>query len=104
MRVFVTFQPGLKITRIATAKPHVDYDRDCQVNATDVLLARNNQTTFFNALNLIDLSSVVAKAQGALPANLAWFSEFNQPAVYQRPAQKDAAADAIDKLLATYWP
>jgi len=38
--------------------PNGPYDRDGAVNATDVLLARNNQTSFLNALKLIDLTGV----------------------------------------------
>ncbi|NQU25189.1 MAG: lamin tail domain-containing protein, partial [Candidatus Nealsonbacteria bacterium] len=74
-----------------------DYDRDGAVNATDVLLARNNQTNFLNAVNLIDLSGGAAEAP---LAELAWLSDLDQP---RRPAEKDAAAEAVDKLLATYW-
>ncbi len=76
-----------------------DFDRDGQVDAMDVLLARNNQTSFLDALNLIDLSGVTAEAQETSLADLAWFSEFDQPAVYQRPTQKD---DAVDLLLAVW--
>ncbi|NQU26200.1 MAG: hypothetical protein HQ567_33350, partial [Candidatus Nealsonbacteria bacterium] len=80
-----------------------DFDRDGHVNATDVLLARNNQTSFFNALNLIDLSDGAEEAQDAPLSELVWLSEFDQAAI-QRPAEKDATTDAIDRLLATYWP
>ena len=79
-----------------------DFDRDGQVDARDVLLARNNQTNFSSALNLIDLSGVAAEAQDAPLADMAWLSEVDQPAVSQSPAEKDAAADAVDKLLAMY--
>jgi len=61
-----------------------DYDRDGAVNATDVLLARNNQTNFLSALNLIDLSAAESSCR--------------------RQTVGDAATDAVDKLLATYWP
>ncbi|NQU25414.1 MAG: tandem-95 repeat protein [Candidatus Nealsonbacteria bacterium] len=79
-----------------------DYDRDREVNATDVLLARNNRTSFLDELKLIDLTGG-EEAQGASLAELAWLSEFDQAAVYQRPAEKDAAAEAVDQLLATFW-
>ena len=69
-----------------------------------MLLARNTQTSFFNELNLIDLTGGVEEAQGTTLNELAWLSELDQPATHQRPAEKDAAADAVDRLLATYWP
>ena len=68
-----------------------------------MLLARNNHTSFFNALNLIDLTGVAKAAQAAPLANLAWLSDLDQPGT-QRPAQKDAAAEAVDLLLGTLWP
>ena len=79
-----------------------DFDRDGQVNATDVLLARNNQTSFFNALKLIDLTGVAEEAQKPPLANLAWLTDLDQPAT-QRSAEKDGAAEAVDLLLATLW-
>jgi len=66
-------------------------------------LARNNQTNFLNALKLIDVSGKAEKAPGPALAELAWLAGLDQPAT-QRPAQKDAAAEAVDLLLTTYWP
>ena len=80
-----------------------DYDRDREVNANDILLARNNQTSFFNDLNLIDLSVVAAAAPSASLADLAWLSDYDQ-ATARRPAEKNDTAEVVDKLLATYWP
>ncbi|NQU23419.1 MAG: hypothetical protein HQ567_19230, partial [Candidatus Nealsonbacteria bacterium] len=79
-----------------------DYDRDGAVNATDVLLARNNQTNFLDMLQLVDLSAAAAEVQPASLAELAWLSDLDRAAT-QRPAQKDAAAEAVDLLLAAYW-
>jgi len=81
-----------------------DYNRDTHVNATDVLLARNSRTNFLDAVKLIDLSGGAEEAQGAPLAELAWLSDFDRAAVCHRPAQKDAAAEAVDLLLTTLWP
>jgi len=62
-------------------------------------VARNSRTNFLDAVKLIDLSGGAEEAQGAPLAELAWLSDYDQPAT-QRPAQKDAAAEAVDKLLA----
>ncbi len=59
-----------------------DYNRDQRVNATDLLLARNNQTNFLNALQMLDLTSIEAEEEESPPQ----------------------AAEAVDKLLATYRP
>ncbi|NQU25503.1 MAG: hypothetical protein HQ567_29820, partial [Candidatus Nealsonbacteria bacterium] len=78
-----------------------DFDRDGQVNAVDVLLARNNQTNFLDGLKLIDLSG---EGEGeASIEELAWLTALDQPAT-GRPAQKDAAAEAVDLLLSLTWP
>jgi len=53
-------------------------------------------------MKLIDLSGAEESREAPL-AELAWLSELDQAATHQRPAQKDAA-EAVDKLLATYWP
>ncbi|NQU21919.1 MAG: hypothetical protein HQ567_11605 [Candidatus Nealsonbacteria bacterium] len=53
-------------------------------------------------MKLIDLSGGAEGSQESSLANLAWFTGLDQPAT-QRPAQKDAAAEAVDKLLATLW-
>ncbi|NQU21590.1 MAG: hypothetical protein HQ567_09930, partial [Candidatus Nealsonbacteria bacterium] len=86
------------LDEISVAFP-CDFDRDARCNATDVLLARNNQTSFHNTLQLIDLSGGEEEAQGPAVADLAWLSDLDQPAP-QRTAQKDAAAEAVDLLLA----
>ncbi|NQU19748.1 MAG: hypothetical protein HQ567_00585, partial [Candidatus Nealsonbacteria bacterium] len=94
-----------------------DFDRDGHVNATDVLLARNNQTNFLSALRLIDLSAVAEgsyrrqtvedaafSADHALAsvATAAWLTDLDRSAT-QHASQKDAAAQAVDTLLAMYW-
>ncbi|NQU20627.1 MAG: hypothetical protein HQ567_05040, partial [Candidatus Nealsonbacteria bacterium] len=79
-----------------------DFDRDGRVDAVDVLLARNNQTSFFNALKLIDLSGEGEAAPESPLAELAWLTDLDQPAT-QRSVQKDVAAEAVDLLLATLW-
>ncbi|NQU25209.1 MAG: lamin tail domain-containing protein [Candidatus Nealsonbacteria bacterium] len=79
-----------------------DFDRDMCVNATDVLLARNNQTNFLNALELIDLTGEAEQAQSSPLVELVWLAELDQPPT-QRPAEKDDVAEAVDKLLAGYW-
>ncbi len=79
-----------------------DFNRDAQIDATDVLLARNNRTSFFNALELIDLSAMAAEAQQAPVADLVWLAEYEATA--QSPAEEDDSTAAVDKLLATYWP
>ena len=73
----------------------------------DVLLARNNQTNFVNALKLIDLTTSAQQPPEPLlaePAALAWLSELAQPTTNARPAQNNAAAEAVDQVLAAYWP
>ncbi len=90
--------PSLSAITPADVTFPYDYDRDGEVNATDVLLARNNQTSFLNAVELIDLS--VAEA-AVSPPELAWFAEFAEARSTKTP---DPAGDAVDKVLATYWP
>ncbi|HUT12621.1 MAG TPA: dockerin type I domain-containing protein, partial [Thermoguttaceae bacterium] len=93
-----------------------DYNRDGRVNSTDVLLARNNQTNFLSALRLIDLSAPApaAVAQAPLPSAL-WDLSADQAAWLRQCAETDdagtedsekpdTAAEAVDLLLATYWP
>ena len=93
-----------------------DYNRDGRVNSTDVLLARNNQTNFLSALRLIDLSAPApaAVAQAPLPSAL-WDLSADQAAWLRQCAETDDAgtedsekpdtvAEAVDLLLATYWP
>ncbi|NQU21889.1 MAG: lamin tail domain-containing protein [Candidatus Nealsonbacteria bacterium] len=80
-----------------------DFDRDGQVDAVDVLLARNNQTSFLDALELIDLSTA-EEAPAAPLADLAWLADLDQTATPARSASKDTDVEAVDLLLATYWP
>ncbi|NQU21662.1 MAG: hypothetical protein HQ567_10290 [Candidatus Nealsonbacteria bacterium] len=87
------------LTPAAITFPY-DFNRDTFVNAIDVLLARNNPTSVFNELKLIDLSGAEEEAQDTPLANLAWLTDLDQPAT-QRPTVKDAAAEAVDLLLAT---
>ncbi|HUT10528.1 MAG TPA: RHS repeat-associated core domain-containing protein [Thermoguttaceae bacterium] len=100
-----------------------DFNRDQRVNATDVLLARNNQTSFANALELLNLSvseppqaaatsPAAFDEQGlvepaveaaALPAEWFWLDDIEQPDKRNRPSRNsDRAAEAVDRLLATY--
>ncbi|NQU24921.1 MAG: metallophosphoesterase [Candidatus Nealsonbacteria bacterium] len=78
-----------------------DFDRDGQVDAADVLLARNNRTSFLDALQLLDLTGDAEEAQESPSAELAWLTDFN-PSATRRPARNDAAAEAVDQLLAVY--
>ncbi|NQU23333.1 MAG: CotH kinase family protein [Candidatus Nealsonbacteria bacterium] len=55
----------------ASVEFRFDYNRDTFVNAIDVLLARNNQTGFFNSVHLIDLSNEPAAAEPAAAASSA---------------------------------
>jgi len=81
-----------------------DYNRDQRVNVTDVLLARNNQTNFPAALRLIDLTDdEPAVTPAALPDSLAWLREIDFVHETNRSSDEpNAAADAVDSLLATY--
>ncbi|HUT12474.1 MAG TPA: lamin tail domain-containing protein [Thermoguttaceae bacterium] len=93
-----------------------DFNRDQRVNATDVLLARNNQTSFVNALRLIDLSEQASPAlavESPLPAmepeisldDADWLLAYEQVSRQDRtPKNRDHSEEAVDKLLATYWP
>ena len=51
------FQPRSAPLRSAEIDYAYDYNRDQKVNTTDLLLARNNQTSIFTALNLITVPS-----------------------------------------------
>ncbi|HUT13222.1 MAG TPA: hypothetical protein VMY42_22225, partial [Thermoguttaceae bacterium] len=103
-----------------------DHNRDGRVNTTDVLLARNNQTSFLDALRLIDLPGLPPAAAAeplaaapaerqepapaaipsdALPAKLVWLYDFDDDGRDNRPSKNGGAAEeALDKLLASYWP
>ena len=52
--------------------PRYVFTGDTFVNAIDILLARNNQTSLLNALKLIDLPDGLEEAQGSPLAELAW--------------------------------
>ncbi len=99
--------PRSSISSSADVTFPYDFDRDAEVDATDVLLARNNRTSFLDALELIDLSGTVVEAPGS-PASeltdLVWLSEFAAAASHADAVfdQKDDAAEAVDRLLATY--
>ncbi len=100
-----------------------DFNRDGQVNATDVLLARNHQTSFLTALELIDpsgeavgsqaVSTAASGDQGPAPVetntdalfeNMDWLYEFEQSVIPGRsPEKANRTAEAVDQLLATYW-
>jgi len=85
-----------------------DFNRDGRVNATDVLLARNNQTNFLGGLKLLDLSSPQQSALAMemdMEAPLSEMVWYAQDRSSSRPARsRNAAAETVDKLLATYWP
>ena len=86
-----------------------DYNRDQRVNATDVLLARNNQTNFLTALKLIDLSGEAMEEDivPSLPASEAalWLREYVPPSMGSQSSKRpDTTADAVEKLLMSYWP
>ncbi|HUT14585.1 MAG TPA: lamin tail domain-containing protein [Thermoguttaceae bacterium] len=92
----------------ATVDFAYDFNRDGRVNSTDVLLARNNQTNFLGALKLIDLSSggvpQAASSPIPTPSGLDWLAAFDEISRQDRSLdQSDRAAEAVDRLLATYW-
>ena len=80
-----------------------DFDRDRQCNATDVLLARNNQTSFLNELQLIDLLGTEEEGQAAPLTKLAWLYDYDQAAAHQGTPEKDdsatAGVDAVVSML-----
>jgi len=92
-----------------------DFNRDQRVNATDVLLARNNQTSFVNALRLLDLSeaSPASAVESPLPAmepeispdDIDWLLAYEQVDRQDgTPKDRNHSEEAVDKLLASYWP
>jgi len=95
-----------------------DYNRDRRVNITDVLLARNHQTSFLDALELIHpptapwASASAAPAEGPLSQATGassdpwtWLYEVEPIRSLHRLSDKsDTAAEAVDRLLATYLP
>jgi len=89
------------LTSAGVAFPY-DYDRDMCVNATDVLLARNSQTNFLNALQLIDFRGDAAEPQEASLAEFAWVND--QATAKRQSTQQDDSNKATDRLLATYLP
>ena len=76
-----------------------------RVGATDVLLARNNQTSFLSALKLIDLSAEETPSAAEPLAELAWLYEAEQSTAGNAASKPAAPAVAgVDLLLAAYWP
>ncbi|NQU25292.1 MAG: hypothetical protein HQ567_28745 [Candidatus Nealsonbacteria bacterium] len=75
-----------------------DFDRDGAVNATDVLLARNNQTNFINAVRLIHPSAAEeSPSESPFVAEMAWLAELQTE---RRSSQSTAEAEAVDAVLA----
>ncbi|MBN2473373.1 MAG: hypothetical protein JXB62_02100 [Pirellulales bacterium] len=81
--------------------------RDARVDATDMLLARNNQTHFLNALKLIRAPAAdTAIGEGILQKEATrivagtpeWLYELATAGSSQKPSRK--TADGIDQLLA----
>ena len=101
----------------------MDYDRDARVNAIDMLIARNNQTHFLNALKLItvpggkdaDVDTVKAghgsahdavlgqvAEQETPPTKLNWLHEFEETATRNQPSDKeDPSKGPVEALLAS---
>ncbi len=104
-----------------------DFNRNARVNATDMLIARNNQTHFLNALRLITALGGKAVGEQALamgrraaqdaifrqavereperPAasssKLDWLHEFDQMSTQKRSSRRDQSAEAAaDEVLA----
>ncbi len=93
-----------------------DYDRNARVDATDMLIARNNTTHLLNALRLITAPGSAQRTGGAegvsahdavwrqvarggmgslefSPGKLAWLHEYCQTTPKKRPSEED---DSID--------
>ena len=110
----------------ATVTCPYDYNRDGRVNATDMLIARSNQTDESTGLKLIHPPALEGDGQSEEPpiptsfeehpassamkpdarlGKWAWLYEYDQISTWIRPSEKfNRAAEAVDKLLATYWP
>jgi len=73
------------------------------VNATDVLLARNNQTNLLNALSLIAPSaSGKAKSEetsAAASVKVDWLFELDQAKPQQRASGESGATEETDEWL-----
>ena len=90
-----------------------DYNRDGLVNGTDQIIARTHQTNPLNMLRWIAApasDAVMAKAAETpdeTPADSAirldWLYEFAQANAKRAASKSDPAAEAVDKLLASYW-
>ena len=100
----------------ATITNAYDFNRDQRVNATDMLIARNNQTHLLNALNLITVpgaKNAAASPEARLDTDkdnqsedgsspkLDWMFEFEQS--QYRPDRRDQVEEAVDELL-QMWP
>jgi len=85
-----------------------DYNRDRRVNATDMLIARSNQTHVLDALKLITAPGGAAK--GEEPASRAtssdkmdWLYEWELADMLKRPAKKDDSAnEAVEEFFLAY--
>jgi hypothetical protein len=91
--------------------PH-DYNRDGEVDNADELVARGNQTDRYGALVLLQAPEAPgAGALGAAPPeqevlleNPTWVYQFEpSPADADDPESDDPIAQAVDKLLASYY-
>ncbi|KKM28035.1 hypothetical protein LCGC14_1568760, partial [marine sediment metagenome] len=91
-----------------------DYNRDKQVNGTDQIIARNNQTNPLTMLRLITAPAVDAAIEQAsteeIPdtdissAEWNWLHEFDRMNSKDQTTKKDDSREAtVDLLLATDW-
>ncbi|MEE8451633.1 MAG: Ig-like domain-containing protein, partial [Thermoguttaceae bacterium] len=79
-----------------------DYNRDKQVNATDRIIARNNQTNPITMLRLITAPQTSA-GKDASTAKVDWQFPLEQTESSDgRTKHRRPAAEAVDRLLATY--
>ena len=86
-----------------------DYNRDGKVNATDMLLARNNPTSFIDALKLI----TVPDGEGLIPppnevrapaASMDWLNQYEHgDQGGDSTTGSKRGATPIGKLLANGW-
>ena len=94
-----------------------DYNRDKHVDVYDVLLARNNQTSFFDDLKLISPPSSAAMEEAPPAAlaeeasqeevqadGLAWVYEMEKLRAGDRSSDKDDDAKRAIDFLLTFWP
>ena len=94
-----------------------DYNRDMRVNATDMLIARSNQTHLLNALKLIEIPDVKQSAYDAVLEQIAsqpskaaedpadtwdWMYELEQTSEQEQTSkQGNPAEQAVDLILAS---